>query len=179
MAEFSLVLGSTVFTPRSAEDLYQALEIIYCWTISWQLLTAGVSQTVLFICPPFPGCSSHSPALTGWRPAGVFLGASTHVQTECSGWRGEMNSNPMADVFLRVNGWPISETAHSAPARELLLLYSQSSFFSPLWQPSGSAASTLQKLPHFCYHRNQGGIVCPRFSETFLRYLPIAGELLL
>lgn len=123
MAEFSLVLGTAIFTPWSAEDLDLALEILYCWITSWQLLAAGVSQTALFHCPAFPGCSPHSLPLTGWRAAGVGLGAPTHMHTECPGWREGMSSNPcrgmevpIAAAFLGMNGSPTSETAHPAPA---------------------------------------------------------------
>lgn len=92
--------------------------------------------------------AAHAPLLYRSRAAGAALCAHTPMHTECPDWNEGVSSNPcrgtevpMAATLTCIR---VSFCLAQLLPRELLLLYTQSRFSSPLWQPWDSTAS----IPH-------------------------------
>lgn len=144
--EFSLVLGIEVPTPWSEEDLDLVPETLWISITSWQLLSSGISQTVFFIYPPFPGYSPHSSPLPfrellvspwvpppTWPPKGKARG---------KGWAAAPAEGQRSLWLLLSLGSTGNQYQGRLPCllpRELILLYTQLSCSPAVWQPWASA----------------------------------------
>lgn len=159
MAEFSLVLETALFTPWSAEDLDLALEILYCWITSWQLPAAGISQTVFFLCPSFP---AHASLLSA-------VGELLERRDEQQPLQRDGGSHGCCFPW----GQQVSNMRDGSPSS----CPGSCSSFTSSWAFLHLCGSLkVQQLPPRT--QKPRWVVCPCFSETCLRYLPIAGELL-
>lgn len=175
MAEFSLVLGTAVFS------LWPA------WSRSWNPVMLN-HQLAAPHCRCFPNRPLDLPSVSMMQPhPPLYPLGSCWCSLRCrhphAHWmprlEGRDEKQPLQRdggphgccISLGSTGGQHQRQLTQLLPRELLLLYTRWSCSSSLRQPWGSAASTPHPEPRW--------VVCLRFSETFLRYLPIAGELLL